>query len=1147
MKKKVFSLMMTLLLAFVGIAKAEIVEIGDGGTSTNSYLPNYEFYNYSLTQQIYTADEIGTAGTINSIAFYYGGTATRTLDIYMVNTTVSAFSGNSDWITVTAADKVYSGSVTYTASAWNTFVLNTPFEYDGTSNLAVIVDDNTGSYVSSIASYVFDATGMALRIYSDGTNYDPLAPPTGSGAVLNVKNQIQLDITPGGGAAAGDVLFALQDGVVVETVNVGTRPNGCWMEPFTFQMRNDGPATTVSLIDFTPQDYFTVVAPELPVQMANGEEIDVQLTTGTSASTAWQMVAIYGNTRTARVWDITAEPYDPEVPDVWELACEEATTFPFVEVPATAHSTTLHNDYTLPFPEIPEGYDAVYKLVFDADQMVSAEVTSGADGKVALYTEDFYGEGGPMATNNYTGLGANGGGAAGAPFEAQIGEGTSTFGYFPFYTLYNYSIAENLFLASELEAAGVTTAPMTSLSWYATNTTGYNQQGISIWMANVDDEALTTTSHVVTGMTLVYTGAMTPLVGWNEFAFNEGSFAWDGHSNILIYCQRNNGTWTRTVYWQATPSMPFNASSYRYQDSGAYDPTIANTMYTSTTRPNIIMKADGRSRETLTYDFESGMQGWTTIDADGDGYNWMLASTGMGTGYGHNGSSDMVLSQSYNNNVGALTPDNYLVSPQIALGGSISFWACAQDNAWASEHFGVAVSTTSNTNASAFTTIQQWTMSAKGGGAPTPVTRSGNRTQGTWYQYTVDLSAYSGNGYVAIRHFNCTDWFYLDVDDITITTAGGTGPTPPTPPTPSTGIEYVAGPVIENLPVTPGTYYLVASSTDPDFEVTINAEDMPCPQIEAEGFAFNPIPADDADEIEPASVTLTWSIPAYATGWRLIFGSTYYPDPNHPQTIMYPEDGSFTTNMANSYTVRNLWNNTNYFWHVEFNNGSCPEGVSSPIWGFTTHLNVPQNLTVVDETVFNDEQIVLNWNAVVDRTYRMYFIYRDGVKIGQTTTNQINLTTYTDGPLAYNMDGYTYYVTAVYDEGESAPSNTVNVKVSGYGDVNGHVYEQDGTTGIAGATVTMVGEDEFGVSHTYNFTTNAQGYYSGHIYAGAAYDGMAAKEGYQTAYEPVQGEPIVITYNNTTSPIDYIMDENFDPVCAVIAEYYPDSLDPNSP
>ena len=248
-----------------------------------------------------------------------------------------------------------------------------------------------------------------------------------------------------------------------------------------------------------------------------------------------------------------------------------------------------------------------------------------------------------------------------------------------------------------------------------------------------------------------------------------------------------------------------------------------------------------------------------------------------------------------------------------------------------------------------------------------------------------------------------------------------------------------------------------------------------------------------------------------------------------------------------SFTVRNLWNNTNYFWYVVFrNSGACQDGVESPHWGFTTHLNIPQNLVANDYTIFNDETVTLSWNAVVDRTFRTYFIYRDGVKIGETNTNQINSTSFTDGPLAYNMDGYTYYVTAIYDEGESAPSNTVNVKVSGYGDVNGHVYEQDGTTGIAGATVTMVGQDEFGVTHTYNFVTNGQGYYSGHIYAGS-YNGQAACNGYQTIDAPVQGNPIAINYNETTSPIDYILDENFDPVCTVIAEYYPDSLDPNSP
>jgi hypothetical protein len=271
---------------------------------------------------------------------------------------------------------------------------------------------------------------------------------------------------------------------------------------------------------------FTVSGEELPFQVANNEIGLTMVCNGTEAGVIErQFVAITEGSRAAHIWPVTVELYAPEVPDVWEKACTEATTFPFVEVPATAHNIVLHNDYTLPFPEIEEGVDAVYKLVFTEDQMLNASVTYCENGKVALYREGFEGEGGPMATNYYTGLGMNGGGAAAAPFEAQIGEGTTTFGYFPFYTLYNYSIAENLFLAAELEGAGVTTAPMTSLSWYATNAPGYAQQGISIWMANVDDETLTTTSHVVTDMTLVYTGAMTPEVGWNEFAFNEGTFA----------------------------------------------------------------------------------------------------------------------------------------------------------------------------------------------------------------------------------------------------------------------------------------------------------------------------------------------------------------------------------------------------------------------------------------------------------------------------------------------------------------------------------------------------------------------------------------------------------------------------------------------
>ena len=177
---------------------AEGNQIGEG-TETNSYLPFYNYYNYTLSQQIYTAAELGAAGTITSIAFYNSGAEkTRTCDLYMKATTKSSFSSETDWITVSSSDKVFSGSVTMAANEWTFIVFSTPFEYDGTSNVVLVADDNTGAYTYSphMACLVFSATNQAIYAYNDNTNYNPLSPPTSYGtseyhALLSVKNQIQ--------------------------------------------------------------------------------------------------------------------------------------------------------------------------------------------------------------------------------------------------------------------------------------------------------------------------------------------------------------------------------------------------------------------------------------------------------------------------------------------------------------------------------------------------------------------------------------------------------------------------------------------------------------------------------------------------------------------------------------------------------------------------------------------------------------------------------------------------------------------------------------------------------------------------------------------------------------------------------------------
>ena len=123
--------------------------------------------------------------------------------------------------------------------------------------------------------------------------------------------------------------------------------------------------------------------------------------------------------------------------------------------------------------------------------------------------------------------------------------------------------------------------------------------------------------------------------------------------------------------------------------------------------------------ETTTYSFgfENGLEGWTLIDADGDGYNWNH-HTNPASIPSHSGDA-CIYSESYDLDYQIpLNPDNYVVSPQkyaITAGSKITFWACAQDESYPYEHFGVAVSTGSNTSASDFTTIAEWDITGKGG------------------------------------------------------------------------------------------------------------------------------------------------------------------------------------------------------------------------------------------------------------------------------------------------------------------------------------------------------------------------------------------------------------------------------------------------
>ena len=173
----------TVAATFVSTQSNEIT-IGSTAVNTTGWaLPTHVYYGYSLTQQIYTAAEVGAAGTITAISFYYLGSSTsgsasssgsRNFSIYMSNTSASSLTSN--WVDETSDHLVYSGTTTFNSVGWYTFTLDTPFVYDGTSNLLLTFDDNTGSYTVSARMYfrTYSTGGDRARyIDSDSNDFDP--------------------------------------------------------------------------------------------------------------------------------------------------------------------------------------------------------------------------------------------------------------------------------------------------------------------------------------------------------------------------------------------------------------------------------------------------------------------------------------------------------------------------------------------------------------------------------------------------------------------------------------------------------------------------------------------------------------------------------------------------------------------------------------------------------------------------------------------------------------------------------------------------------------------------------------------------------------------------------------------------------------
>ena len=211
----------------------------------------------------------------------------------------------------------------------------------------------------------------------------------------------------------------------------------------------------------------------------------------------------------------------------------------------------------------------------------------------------------------------------------------------------------------------------------------------------------------------------------------------------------------------------------------------------------------------FTDDFEA--EGcWTSVDADGDGFEWQLRSTvasALSSLNAHSG-NDYMVSASYDvDGYSGLTPDNWLISQAIVLPADSAAITWYHMCAWSetpSEHYAVYVSTSNSvSDLQATTPVYETTLSSA--------------NYNNWQLGAADLSELAGQTvYVAFRHFNSEEKYFLCIDDFSVlhaTATSGTSPVDPIGP---------VDPVVCNAPTNVHTTAVEATSATIDWASDAN-------------------------------------------------------------------------------------------------------------------------------------------------------------------------------------------------------------------------------------------------------------------------------------------------------------------------------------
>lgn len=1066
------------------------VEIGAGATSYSYWVPFCDFFEHFMSQQIYTQDEIGNAGTINSVSFkvYSGSTYTRNLEVYMKNIDQDSFSGYS-FITMSTSDKVFDGSVEVgTSGTWCTINFTTPFNYTG-NHVVLCVYDKTGVGLSSY-HFFYSTYTTGKTLYSSNSNVTPTSSATGS--TTNYRNQIKFEFEGTPSIPASPVLTA-------EAANA-TSIALSWdavsgADSYNVYQGSSQIATNITETTFTVEGLETGTEYCFQVSAVNelGESEKSNEACETPAAIFTVEIGADQNPTSNYyfpVYDYSSYSLSQQIYTKEEIEQGNCLITSVSFRVASGSATTRQYEVYLKNTE-QSTFNGSYIAMTSSDKVFDGSVEVGAAG--TWYTIDF------TTPFNYTGNNIV------ICVYDKTGTALSSSYCHKFYTFPAtgrslYSTGSNAYNITSLPY-GYPRSFVNQIKFdgkYPSPYVDISAESIDLGTVRLGEDFFTEKPFEPVEVTVkAYGGIAINAITTDDsfFKINEEIVGGGVEYTFHVDYNRSGNTGSHTgnivVTYDTdqTVTIPLSAIAYEAADGDVIENPIEvtfndeNSFTHSATgmRDDYILpneEIDGNLKDAV-YKFTLDTE--TVLTANVTGTNPIVAIYDEDFGEKDGPSSD-----NNNEGVGDNTPQAPLAETSFSYdfnNSSLEGWNTIDaDNdgktfqlsvasMWSGD-FGVGGSkcvestAISGNHDNYIVTSQKYgitetstlTFSVSGSDfnkhkydvVVSTTDNTSNASFVTIYTETIEinnhsprtiyLSEYAGqNVYLGFRHYELADVdaqrrFFID--NIVLTDG-------------SAKSRETAN-QIDGVLYNAGTYYLVAAAED-DFTLNLSTRELTAPEAAT-------LISPDNDAREQNNPTLTWRLDKLAAEYKLLFGTT-----NPPTDVVVDWSAP-----ATSYQTVDLANNTMYYWQVVSKNTKGE--TSSEVYSFATPLNKPTGLTTSKTELYPGEEAIISWTGAEGAT--SYNVYTGNEKIAENITG----TSYALSGLARNMAGHSITVTANHAIGESSKSNNVFVKMTANSDVTITIKNTAGNP-VSGATVRIYnGQDEYHRAiEEQTFTTDANG------------------------------------------------------------------------